>query len=70
MLTRGTMVSLSDSTHYLPNYLIAVYKREHKIAYALLEMGANLIMVGVSPELSHFKTVLFQTRPVELLYDP
>lgn len=33
-------------------------------------MGVNLIMVGLSPTLAEFKTMLFQTRPVELLYDP
>lgn len=33
-------------------------------------MSTNLIMVGYSDSLESFKTVLFQTRPVELLYDP
>jgi len=29
-----------------------------------------MIMVGYSKNLEEFKTMLFQTRPVELLYDP
>jgi hypothetical protein len=29
-----------------------------------------MIMVGYSKNIEDFKTMLFQTRPVELLYDP
>lgn len=32
-------------------------------------MGTNLIMVGLCSTIEDFKTMLFQTRPVELLYD-
>lgn len=70
LLTKGTIVSFVDENQYLPNYLIAVSKHDNLIAYSLLEMGTNLIMVGLSENIEEFKTVLFQTRPVELLYDP
>ncbi len=70
LLTKGTMVSFIDENQYLPNYLIEVSKHNDLIAYYLLEMGTNLIMVGLSQNIEDFKTVLFQTRPVELLYDP
>jgi DNA mismatch repair ATPase MutS len=68
--TKGTIVSFVDENQYLPNYLIAVSKHNNLIGYSLLEMSTNLIMVGYSDSLDSFKTVLFQTRPVELLYDP
>ncbi len=64
VLTKGTMVSFEDDNQYLPNYLIAVSKQNHLIAYSLLEMGTNLIMIGLSESLEDFKTMLFQTRPV------
>lgn len=70
VLTKGTMVSFADENQYLPNYLVAVSKRNNLIAYSLLEMGTNLIMVGLCQNIEEFKTMLFQTRPVELLYDP
>lgn len=50
--------------------MIAVSKHNDLIGYSLLEVGVNLIMVGYSKNIEDFKTVLFQTRPVELLYDP
>lgn len=70
VLTKGTIVSFENEDQYLPNYLIAVSKHNDLIGYSLLEVGVNLIMVGYSKNLEDFKTVLFQTRPVELLYDP
>lgn len=45
------MVSFIDENQYLPNYLIAVSKHNDLIAYSLLEMGTNLIMVGLSSTL-------------------
>ena len=39
-------------------------------AFSLLEMGTNEIMMGISDNLEDFKTVLYQTRPVEVAYDP
>jgi DNA mismatch repair ATPase MutS len=70
VVSKGTIVSFMDDKQYLPNYLIAVSKHNELIGYSLLEMGTNLIMVGLSNNLEDFKTMLFQTRPVELLYDP
>lgn len=71
VVSKGTIVSsYLDEAQYLPNYLIAVNKHADMIGYSLLEMGTNLIMVGFCNNIDEFKTMLFQTRPVELLYDP
>lgn len=48
LISKGTNVSFIDEDQYLPNYLIAVSKHSNLIAYSLLEMGTNLIMVGLS----------------------
>jgi hypothetical protein len=36
VLTKGTIVSFVDENQYLPNYLIAVYKRGTLVGYSLL----------------------------------
>jgi len=48
IMTKGTIVSFIDENQYLPNYLISVSKHQSMIAYSLLEVGVNMIMVGVS----------------------
>jgi len=48
VLTKGTMVSFEDEKQYLPNYLITVSKHNNLIAYCLLEMGTNLVMIGLA----------------------
>ena len=63
-MTKGTIVNFVDENQYLPNYLIAVSKHGNLIGYSLLEVGNNLIMVGVAESMEDFKTILFQTRPV------
>lgn len=64
ILTKGTIVSFIDENQYLPNYLISVSKHQNMIAYSLLEIGVNIIMIGISESIDEFKTMLFQTRPV------
>lgn len=48
ILTKGTIVSFIDENQYLPNYLISVSKHQNMIAYSLLEIGVNIIMIGIS----------------------
>ena len=48
IVTKGTVVNFIDENQYLPNYLIAVSKHGDSIGYSLLEVGNNLIMVGIA----------------------
>lgn len=79
VLTKGTYTkptSLEEeegdatSKSYTPNYLVSVQCNQPLYAFALLDSANNRIMVGVSKSLDEFKTMLYRTRPVELLYDP
>ncbi len=38
-------------------------------SYCLLEIRTNMILLGLVQSFEEFKTVLYQTRPVEFLYD-
>jgi hypothetical protein len=49
---------------------MTVYKYESLIAYTLLEIGTNSILMGIVEGFEEFKTVLYQTRPSEIVYDP
>ncbi len=46
IITKGTYVPEEDEV-YLPNYLMTVYKYESLIAYTLLEMCTNSILMGI-----------------------
>lgn len=72
ILTKGTTVREDKDNEevYLPNYLISIRIYGEMFAFSLLEMGTNEIMMGISDNLEDFKTVLYQTRPVEVAYDP
>ncbi len=69
IITKGTFIPDEDEV-YLPNYLMTVYKYESMIAYTLLEIGTNSILMGIVEGFEEFKTVLYQTRPSEIVYDP
>jgi DNA mismatch repair ATPase MutS len=55
---------------YTPIYLISVQSCHPAYAFSLLDTANNRILIGVSKNLEEFKTMLYRTRPVELLYDP
>lgn len=48
VLTKGTFVYEGDEEQYLPNFLITVVRQQNTIGYALLEMGTNALLLGVS----------------------
>jgi|JI61114C2RNA_FD_contig_21_2123975_length_316_multi_7_in_0_out_0_1 DNA mismatch repair ATPase MutS len=54
----------------MPNYLISLQCNHPLYAFALLDTANNKIVIGLSKSLDEFKTVLYRTRPVEVLYDP
>ena len=54
----------------MPNYLIALQCNHPLYAFTLLDTANNRIIIGLSKSLEDFKTMLYRTRPVELLYDP
>jgi DNA mismatch repair protein MSH6 len=71
VLTKGTFVSQEEPNEsYLPTYLLALRMHGQSYGFALLEMGTNEIAMGMVEDLEKLKTVLYQTRPVELVYDP
>jgi DNA mismatch repair ATPase MutS len=71
VLTKGTFTSQNETKDsYLPNYLLALRTHAQHYGFALLDIGTSEIAVGIVDDLEKFKTVLYQTRPVELVYDP
>lgn len=49
---------------------MTLYRYENYIAYSLLEMGTNSVLMGIVDGFEEFKTILYQTRPSQLVYDP
>lgn len=58
------------TTNYASNFLISIYVDQPQYAFALLDTANNKILIGVSTSHDEFKTMLYRTRPVELLFDP
>ena len=49
---------------------MTIYQYEQYIAYTLLEIGTNSILMGIVEGFEEFKTVLYQKRPAEIVYNP
>jgi DNA mismatch repair ATPase MutS len=69
-ITQDVEVTNKTQDGYTQNYLISVQCNYPTYAFSLLDTANNRLLIGVSKNLEEFKTMLYRTRPVELLYDP